>query len=264
MLGSPGVPPQCTDSDEFDVQVFHGTELICKNVNGQWKIVLPEPLVGPTITWYHSTMGHPGITRLSGSLRTHLWFPRLQDRVAAHVATCEHCQRYKAPGRGYGHLPPRDDTAQPWEEVAVDCVGRWSITLSNGQRVDVHALTIIDVCTTLSECIRIEDKTAQHQAVLFVNHWLSRYPRPLRVIHDQGTECVGLDFQAMLVTHGIQAVPTSVRNPQANAVIERLHKTVQDLLNISLCSPPVTAADAIKLIDSCLAAAQRSLRSMVH
>jgi len=188
----------------------------------------------------------------------------LQDPVAVHVLTCDYCQRYKAPGQGYGHVPPREDTARPWEEVAVDCVGPWTITLSNGQQVKVHALTIIDVCTTLAECIRIEEKTAQHQAVLFVNHWLSRYPRPLRVIHDQGTEFVGLDFQSMLVAHGIQAVPTSVRNPQANAVCERLHKTAQDLLNISLRSPPVTAADAIELIDSCLAAAQRSLRTMVH
>ena len=68
----------------------------------------------------------------------------------------------------------------------------------------------------------------------------------------------------MLVTNGIKPVPISVRNPQANAVCERLHKTVQDMLKSSLQEPPDNVANAVELVDSCLAAATRALRSAVH
>ena len=119
----------------------------------------------------------------------------------------------------------------------------------------VHALTMIDITSTLSETVRIENKTSTHMAMMFENHWLARYPRPTRCLHDQGTEFMGMGFQNMLHLNGIQSVPTSVRNPQANAVCERMHKTVQDMLQSSLRAPPENVETAVELIDSCRAAA---------
>lgn len=43
-----------------------------------------------------------------------------------------------------------------------------------------------------------------------------------------------------------------------------MHKTVQDMLNTSLRQPPDNVATAVELVDSCLAAASRALRSIVH
>ena len=43
-----------------------------------------------------------------------------------------------------------------------------------------------------------------------------------------------------------------------------MHKTVQDMLQSSLRSPPDNVATAVELVDSCLAAASRALRSVVH
>jgi transposase InsO family protein len=251
------------DQDGFEIQVFHGTELICYLQDNAWKIVLPESMIEPTIAWYHIMLGHCGTVRLANSLLTHLWFPNARPRISTFVSSCEACQRNKQPGRGYGHLPPKNDIAQPWEEVAVDLIGPWTLRVPTGDLV-VHAITMIDITTTLTETVRIENKTSSHCALQFENHWLSRYPRPLRCVHDQGTEFVGLNFQHMLAMNGIQSVPTTVRNPQANAVCERMHKTVQDMLNSSLRDPPDNVATAIELVDTCLAAASRALRSAVH
>jgi hypothetical protein len=55
----------------------------------------------------------------------------------------------------------------------------------------------------------------------FKNIWLSHYPRPQHCIHDQGTEFIGAEFQYMLMQSGIKDdVPTTVQNPQANAICE--------------------------------------------
>jgi transposase InsO family protein len=252
------------EQDDFELQEFHGVEMICKRHQDQWKIVLPEDLIEPTIDWYHIVLGHCGITRLETTLLNHLWFPNMRDRITRHVNECEHCKRYKFIGQGQGHVPPRNDVSIPWEEVAVDTIGPWKIPLPGNTQLIVHALTMIDTATTLSETVRVENGQSEHAAMLFTNNWLSRYPKPLRCVHDQGSE-FKLRFQEMLNREGIKSVPTTVRNPQANAICERMHKTIENSLNTFLRhNPPENVTTATELIDSLIAAAQRAIRTAVH
>jgi transposase InsO family protein len=63
---------------------------------------------------------------------------------------------------------------------------------------------------------------------LFDGAWLCRYPQPKRVIFDNGGEFTGGEFQELLHSYGIQPVPTTVRYPKSNGVIERVHLTMAD------------------------------------
>ena len=90
----------------------------------------------------------------------------------------------------------------------------------------MKALTIIDVGTFLLEIVPYDDKQAVSIAKLFDQEWLCRYPRPERVIHDNGNEFIGAEFQEMIHNFDITPKPTTVKNPQANSVIERVHLTI--------------------------------------
>ncbi|KAH9092060.1 hypothetical protein Ae201684P_011598 [Aphanomyces euteiches] len=57
--------------------------------------------------------------------------------------------------------------------------------------------------------------------------WFSRYPRPMRCIHDQGSE-FKLEFAELLESYGVKSVPTTSKNPQANGIIERIHLVIGD------------------------------------
>jgi transposase InsO family protein len=46
---------------------------------------------------------------------------------------------------------------------------------------------------------------------------------------DNGGEFIGWEFIQMLRLHQIKDVPTTVKNPQANAICERMHQTVSML-----------------------------------
>ena len=85
---------------------------------------------------------------------------------------------------------------QPWHTVAVDLIGPWKMKIQ-GVDVEFRALTIVDNDMNLLEAVRIENTRAQHIADLFENTWLSRYPRPVKCIHDKGTEFTGSEFQQM-------------------------------------------------------------------
>jgi hypothetical protein len=49
------------------------------------------------------------------------------------------------------------------------------------------------------------------------------------VIHDAGTE-FGREFGDLLSSNGIQEVTTTVKNPRANAILERVHGVIGDML----------------------------------
>jgi hypothetical protein len=83
------------------------------------------------------------------------------------------------------------------------------------------ALTIIDMITNLVELVRLENKISEHVAMLFENTWLSRYPKPLQ-------EFTGFPFQRLLHRMNIHSHPTSVKNPQANVICDRMHQVVSN------------------------------------
>ena len=59
--------------------------------------------------------------------------------------------------------------------------------------------------------------------------WFSWYPGCQHVIYDNESE-FKLHFEALCDTYGIKRKPTSVKNPQANAIQERVHQVIMVML----------------------------------
>jgi hypothetical protein len=117
----------------------------------------------------------------------------------------------------------------PWHTVAVDLVGPWTIRARN-RTVQLLLLHCIDPVTRWLELTRLRiGKEAEVVALEFDRTWLSRYPRPLRCLHDQGPE-FGSEFTDLLASYGIENAPTKVKHPQANAILERSHQVVANML----------------------------------
>jgi len=94
---------------------------------------------------------------------------------------------------------------------------------------------------------------------------LSRYPWPACCVHDNGGEFVGPEFQFLLQSCRIKDAPTSSRNPQANAICERMHQTVGNVLRTLLHGePPRDVTRAKDFIDEALSTAMHAMRTGVH
>jgi hypothetical protein len=51
------------------------------------------------------------------------------------------------------------------------------------------------------------------------------------VTYDRGSEFIGKDFQKMIKNdYGIKGKPITVRNPQANAIVERVHQVIGNII----------------------------------
>ena len=229
-----------------------------------WVIYLPAGLVQRTLRWYHLLLGHCGATRLYDTISARFFHPRLS--VLCKEYQCpDKCHRFKQLGQGYGHLPPKEAILMPWDEVCVDLIGPWKILIGDTE-VNFKALTCIDPVTNLLEVIRINNKSSAHVAEQFANCWLSRYPRPNRCIHDNGTEFLGHEFLDLLNQYGVKSVPTTVKNPQANAVCERVHQTIANVLRATLHTRTDVGNEEFneeQLIDNALASAMHATRCAV-
>ena len=132
----------------------------------------------------------------------------------------------------------------PWNEVAIDLIGPWKIKV-RGKVVEFNALTCIDTASNLVELIRIDNKTAAHIKSKFVQSWLSRYPRPIRCVHDRGGEFIGQEFQWLLITFSVKFILICGEHRQVKTYWENI--SIKFLFNAYLKPDMI---DQMKIIDN--------------
>jgi hypothetical protein len=74
----------------------------------------------------------------------------------------------------------------------------------------------------------IFDKSSDQMARLVNKIWLRRYPRCRYMIYDNGSE-FKLHFETLCISC-IQRKPTTIKNPKANAICERVHQILGTMM----------------------------------
>ena len=218
-------------ADKFHLKPFYRGEsqydLICHNS----KIVVPQTLQKQITEWYHTFLIHPGINRTEETISQHFWWKTMRQDITKHVSCCAICQKNKRKHKKFGHVPPKKAEAKPWERLCVDLIGPYTISRKNNTTLICKCVTMIDPATGWFEIQEYDDKRAITIANIVEQQWLTRYPWPSMITYDQGPEFVGQDFKNMVRDdYGIKAKPITTRNPQANAIIERVHQTLGNII----------------------------------
>ncbi len=180
-----------------------------------------------------------------------------------YVKTCRSCQVNKKHSQKYGHLPPKLVITTPWRVLCVDLIGPYTLKGQDGSSIDFMRLTIIDPTTSWFEIVELPtvdlvttvppvgkgekvtssknttvaettfDKSSAQISNLVCKTWFSRYLRCWYLIYNNGSK-FKLHFWSLCNTYyGIKHKPTSVRNPQANAILEHIHVVLGNMLRTS-------------------------------
>jgi hypothetical protein len=91
--------------------------------------------------------------------------------------------------------------------------------------------------------------------------WCIHYLRRQYIICDNGNE-FKLHFKALCESFGIKHKPTSVKNPQANAILERVHQVITVMIHTSELD--MTNTVETKDIDAFLTDAAWAVGSTYH
>ncbi|MCP4744856.1 MAG: transposase family protein, partial [Desulfobacteraceae bacterium] len=208
-----------------------------------------------------------------------MYWRSLRRDVRRHMKACAICQKGKQRKRKYGKLPVKLVEVVPWRGVSVDLIGPYTLKAKDGTVLDFMCLTMIDPATGWFEMIELPlasvtytkkdkeiteiiiDKSSAEVSRLFNKQWLSRYPRSKYVIFDNGSE-FKLHFQDLCKSYGLEQKPTTVRNPQANAILERIHAVIGDMLRTSELDMAKTIND--EMVDNFIVNAAWAVRSTHH
>jgi hypothetical protein len=85
----------------------------------------------------------------------------------------------------------------------------------------------------------------------------------MKCVLDNGGEFIGWEFQELLERCGIKDCPTTSRNPQGNAVCERMHQTVGNVLRTLLHGETLRGENVNEIIDNALATVTHTLRTAI-
>ena len=136
------------------------------------------------------------------------------------------------------------------------------MTTKSGRSVYLQAVTMIDPSTVWIEIRTVPSALSDLVANQVELSWLTRYPLPNKVIVDRGNEYLA-EFREMIINdYGITVKPITSRNPQANAILERVHQTIGNILRTFKVQNMVL--DDKNPWDGILASTMFALRATVH
>ena len=233
----------------YKIQLLNGVQLITH----EDKIYVPRKLQQRVLNWYHYYLNHPGGKRLYNTLKQICHWKGMANQAADFCKKCKTCQQHKPKRTKYGHLPLKNvGDLTPWKTVHVDLIGPYSITAQQLQtdgtitekEFQLTCMTMIDPATGWFEIVEVPsyiienvktktqkettDKTSARIGKLFDQTWLSRYPRPETVVFDNGSE-FKKNFVPLLQDWSIKPKCTTIKNPQANSPVERIHQVLRHM-----------------------------------
>ena len=93
---------------------------------------------------------------------------------------------------------------------------------------------MIDPLTGCLKITQYNNKRVISIANLVETTWMSRYPRPMEIMYDQGKQFIGNEFRKPLIEmeYGITAKPSTSGNITSNKILEHIHQVLVNLVRI--------------------------------
>ncbi len=224
-------------------------------------------------------------------MRSMMYWKGMRTTIQKYVKSCRSCQVNRRHSQKYGYLPPKRVITTPWKALCVDLIGPYTLEGIDGSSIDFMCLTMIDTATSWFEIVELPtvtqettvppagkgkkvtfvkntkaaapyfDKSSAQISNLVYKTWLSRYPRCPYLIYNNGSE-FKVHFRSLCDRYGIKCKPTSVKNPQANAILERHDGVLGNMLRTS----ELDMAESVKACDInvFLSDAAWAIRSTYH
>ena len=148
----------------------------------------------------------------------------MRQDVSKWARECLPCQqskvtRHTVPPVGQFDLPNRR-----FEHIHIDLV---TLPESNGFR---YLLTMVDRFTRWPVAVPLADMTTQSVVDGFAFGWVQHFGVPSTITSDNRTQFTSGIFRQLTATWGIKTVTTAPYHPEANGLVERLHRRLKAAL----------------------------------
>ena len=145
------------------------------------------------------------------------------------IRGCQGCQKgtdYSPRYKISGHI----NSLKPWDTLCVDIVGPLPRT-HKGER---FILSVMDCFTRYLILIPMKNHNAETVSRAIYERVIAYFGVPANILSDRGAEFTGRVWAGIMETLGINKKLTSPYYPQGNALVERVHRTVGNMIRSGL------------------------------
>ena len=173
----------------------------------------------------HEHFGHAGRNKMCLHIKRFFYWPSMTVDVLKHCKSCDKCQRYNKQNPKPMLMQEREIITLPSERVCVDIVGPFP-TAKGGFR---YLFTYVDMATRWPEAIPLK-RTTTKIIIDKLNMIFCRNGFPSTLVSDNGPQFTLETFKHFLTQKGIEHVKASPYHPQGNGEIERMHRTLNNVI----------------------------------
>jgi len=200
-----------------------------------WRIVVPDSLKTEMLKSHHDGTigGHQGVGRTYARLRENYVWRNMAADVSKYVLSCDACQRGKRMSRQT--VPELNPivTTEPMQITAIDFHGPLPMT----ERGNMYAMFCIDLFSRHIDGFALPRIDAATTACAIAEGYFCRYGLGRTILTDKGTNFIAALTQEVVKVLG--STPTTVAswNPSANGAVERVNKTIDNILKLIMERP---------------------------
>ena len=117
-----------------------------------------------------------------------------------------------------------------WDILSIDIMGPYVA----GRRGECYVLSVIDCFLCYLILVPLHDHTATTVSRALYERVIGYFGCPKKIFSDKGSEFTGHLWMELLELLGIQQLLTSPYYPQRNGIVERIHRTVGNMIRAHL------------------------------
>ena len=207
--------------------ILHRKKFSGQSPHERGRICIPDSLLPSLIAYYH-VANHCGAEALYRMLRVDYYCYKLFQKVTAFCQSCYLCMICKA-----------HQTKQPFAEkpyAPISKMSTWSIDIVSGfppaRGGYRHILTCTESYSHFIVAFKLRTGEADEIAVK-IRDLFTIFPIPSTIISDNGANLLrSRSLRSLCLYFGVNIHCTSPYSSQSNALVERSHRKIRDLLSV--------------------------------
>ena len=200
--------------------------LLMHEYNSKVLVVVTFPFLVEIIHKVHTQLAHIGRHKLLDIIQDQFYHPALNKVAKDYCSSCRHCQLFKVNAQPISPPVLKIQTSKPFELMAVDL-----LQFPKSSKGNIAALVAVDHYSKWLIAIPLRNKTAITVTRALQHQILPHIPRiPDRILSDNGPEFASNIFNEALKEHKIEHTYSTPFTPASNGAVERMNKTVIELL----------------------------------
>merc|ERR1712015_461014 len=222
-----------------EVERDNSPALLCDESTGRLRPFVPANFRRTVFDVLHN-LSLPGIQATKKLVAGKFVWPKLATDVVKWARACPRCQPSKVQCHVAAPLQDFPPVERRFEHIHVDVVGPLPASLGY-----THLLTVVDRFTRWPEAFPVTETSTLTLARTLLHGWIARFRTPAAITSDRGAQFVSELWRNFSKLLGADLHPTTAYHPQANGLVERMHRDLKASLRARLDAAENAWADQL-------------------